>query len=915
VFQLGKSPFCQSHNIGTLFVEMDVERSSSKERSDSSSSSDSSDSDNEAVRRSVERRMAARAARSPEMRAIPGLRPASTPRLLPTQAAVEAAALAVRGGLNPLPRSTPSPTNTANSDADASNKRKKSSPGTTTARQAKKGNKKKSRIGPKSRVKVKRSELYPVLITDQQRSVCKDFNDNYNFYGNCISGSGSKGWKIAFDSLPVGEKEVVLLRRKIQLVGDGEEEVLYDRATDMEKYAVVEKTKKKKQPSPLQQSDIDFKKLSVEDRQTVAEFVMKYKKEGDAIKWKILMDTEYLKPADDPCHYPDGVEFLKEINFIEDGLDKVFFEDFFPSVVGHGELLDEFFSNPKAPYYKTVKDENYKFNRVEDDDPDWLVKNCYLLMLAAVGEVKLGIDNLWSKGPCLGGRRDFADFGRYVPKNMFKAWQAAAPLMWSHRKFWYEESRNKTWELFLPVVKAYNEKRTRLIKTKLLMIDESMSAWRPKTSKRGGLPNITYEPRKPVPLGTQFRNGVECYSGCLVFQDVAQNAEEQHRKEFFYADVDNRVPRLSHLPLRNPMQQHTAEVMRQVKGANLVRGGWVGGDAWFGSVMTCIELMKEFGVFSTFIVKTHTLFFPMAALHSVLSARHGNKPAGHWVTMTTTIDGIKVHAIAYAWSQKGVSYFVSTCGDTEPSVHKYQSLFEDEWGNTQVREINRPNIAHFLYMYLPLIDEHNKQRQSLLCLEKRWLTKDVWFRLLTTLLGMGCVDMHRVYRYYEIKEMGKTYEEVDSLRIIEFSDSIAAGLRLFPYKQQRRSPVGDAQRLDPLERIRDDLGSIHRKMTPREERAGKSVGQPVVRMCYICRRYRRNGQNIQQQTSKWCRQCRMPICDKSRVGGKRTMTCLDEHKESTDPDLGCVEEVHTRSKQVPQRLWIELDERTSKRKR
>ena len=36
----------------------------------------------------------------------------------------------------------------------------------------------------------------------------------------------------------------------------------------------------------------------------------------------------------------------------------------------------------------------------------------------------------------------------------------------------------------------------------LLIIDESMSAWCPKTSKLGGIPNISYEPRKPIQLGT-----------------------------------------------------------------------------------------------------------------------------------------------------------------------------------------------------------------------------------------------------------------------------------------------------------------------------------------------------------------------------------------------------------------------------
>jgi len=51
----------------------------------------------------------------------------------------------------------------------------------------------------------------------------------------------------------------------------------------------------------------------------------------------------------------------------------------------------------------------------------------------------------------------------------------------------------------------------------LLMLDESMSAWRPKTSKYGGLPNYTFEPRKPVPLGTMFKNAVECITGIFMY--------------------------------------------------------------------------------------------------------------------------------------------------------------------------------------------------------------------------------------------------------------------------------------------------------------------------------------------------------------------------------------------------------------
>ena len=113
-----------------------------------------------------------------------------------------------------------------------------------------------------------------------------------------------------------------------------------------------------------------------------------------------------------------------------------------------------------------------------------------------------------------------------------------------------------------------------------------------------------------------------------------------------------------------------------MEGANVAKGGWVGGDAWFGSVMSAVEVFNRFGVYrylfkcccfcynedyklyvlnffshSTFIIKNNQTFFPMRVLHDILKSRHGDHPAGHWVVMLATISQVRVLAIEYAWSQ------------------------------------------------------------------------------------------------------------------------------------------------------------------------------------------------------------------------------------------------------------------------
>jgi len=44
-------------------------------------------------------------------------------------------------------------------------------------------------------------------------------------------------------------------------------------------------------------------------------------------------------------------------------------------------------------------------------------------------------------------------------------------------------------------------------------------------------------------------------------------------------------------------------------------------------------------------------------------------------------------------------------------------------------EMSCPELAHLLYDYLPLIDEHNKLWQNILGLEHKWPTCNCWFCL------------------------------------------------------------------------------------------------------------------------------------------------------------------------------------------
>ncbi len=63
------------------------------------------------------------------------------------------------------------------------------------------------------------------------------------------------------------------------------------------------------------------------------------------------------------------------------------------------------------------------------------------------------------------------------------------------------------WYMISGLIDAFNKNRSKTVAASVIkLLDESMSAWRPRKDKTGGLPNISFILRKPEPLGTEFKS-------------------------------------------------------------------------------------------------------------------------------------------------------------------------------------------------------------------------------------------------------------------------------------------------------------------------------------------------------------------------------------------------------------------------
>jgi hypothetical protein len=125
-----------------------------------------------------------------------------------------------------------------------------------------------------------------------------------------------------------------------------------------------------------------------------------------------------------------------------------------------------------------------------------------------IGAAEYGVQgiNLWKEGDKIGG--DVEEWPSMIPHPEFdkvmklyrwKEFRHFLPFAFQNLNL---KAKDDPWWKFDGAVEAFNNNRYEKVQISLwLIIDETMSAWRPRTTPTGGLPNISFILRKPEPLG------------------------------------------------------------------------------------------------------------------------------------------------------------------------------------------------------------------------------------------------------------------------------------------------------------------------------------------------------------------------------------------------------------------------------
>ena len=223
------------------------------------------------------------------------------------------------------------------------------------------------------------------------------------------------------------------------------------------------------------------------------------------------------------------------------------------------------------------------------------------------------------------------NFDQYMKLYRFKEFRKFLPKMFENK----DKKESDPWWQFVDAIDDFNDIRkvsnisffdcyllipfqllslfilflqTRVITSWTKIMDEAMSAFKPRTTKTGGLPNISFIQRKPEPLGTEFKNVCCPVTGVCSVLEIQRgkvaNPYMKHNKE---------------LGATAGCTMRLAEMAQQAEHSN---SDLIMGDAWFGSVTAALELAKK-GKEAFLQVKTNSGMFPKQFINDALEDAPG----------------------------------------------------------------------------------------------------------------------------------------------------------------------------------------------------------------------------------------------------------------------------------------------------
>jgi hypothetical protein len=420
------------------------------------------------------------------------------------------------------------------------------------------------------------------------------------------------------------------------------------------------------------------------------------------------------------------------------------------------------------------------------------------------------------------------------------------------------------WLLIDEFIDNFNEHRAKtFLPSELICVDESISRWYGQGGEwiNHGLPMYVAMDRKPE-NGCEIQNAACGRSGVMIRLKIVKTATEA---EALGANEDD-----------NGLL-HGTKVLKELIQPWAFTNRMVCADSYFASVGTAEELLKLRTRFIG-VVKTATRRFPM----QLLSTKELHQRGDRYGLVSKNADGIP-YLLSFVWMDRDRRYFIasgSSLSDGTPIVRtRWRQVGDDpESDPTRVElTIAQPKAAEVYYSACSKIDQHNRDRQDTLMLERKLVTNDWSTRVNLSILAIILVDSWRVYNKMTFPDEIGRLKEIQK----DFYGHLAAELidNKYDHIGSRRqhaagSPDGsfDSNLID--NRTGEPRSGIDAHLSPtkrrRKNKWGRETANTFQGRCTVCR----------SKTIYQCSVCidSQPNCDKAWLcHTKSGKLCFPQH--------------------------------------
>lgn len=267
-----------------------------------------------------------------------------------------------------------------------------------------------------------------------------------------------------------------------------------------------------------------------------------------------------------------------------------------------------------------------------------------------------------------------------------------------------------------------------------LVIDESMNQW-----LGCGMPNIKKVPRKPHPIGQEFKTIADCHTNCILRLDTVS---DPCLKKFDGPNVAKLVA-----------------TVKRLCEPWFSSGRTIIADSWFGKP-EMVTMLQDHGLFSIMQVVKRA-YWPRGMPRHDMMARLGIAYGSVYSTLKTFADGKKIFLCLFR--DRKTKAIVSSCSttrlvgmrrffDENRRLHEVPrpQVFEDyETHKSKILQTYEIIIAVSIYaIFLGSVDTANNRRDNLISFHDVIITERWEMRFFAFLLGIAEANVFSCYKIW-----------------------------------------------------------------------------------------------------------------------------------------------------------------------